>query len=57
MKCDQCAIASINGRVCHEIGCPNIGARWDVESGAWVKQRECRECGCKTDDGEVCCED
>jgi len=57
LKCDHCAVASINGHLCHEIGCPYMGARWDTESGTWVKQRKCRECGCQVDKGEVCCED
>jgi hypothetical protein len=53
MHCDQCEMLSINGRACHETGCPNVGARWDGE--AWIKQRECRECGCTVDRDDACC--
>lgn len=55
MRCDQCEMVSINGVPCHETGCPNSGARWTGDG--WVKQIECRECGCMVDDGEVCCAD
>lgn len=35
-QCDSCAIAVINGVVCHEIGCPD----------AWMDYiKECKECG------------
>jgi len=34
-RCDSCELLRINGVVCHEIGCPNMGARW--ENGEWVK--------------------
>jgi len=47
----------INGTFCHERGCPNIGARWDAESGDWIKQYTCFECGCRADVGTVCCGD
>ena len=53
MNCDQCQMLSINGVACHETGCPNMGARWDGEG--WVKQCECRECGCMADVGSECC--
>lgn len=36
MRCDSCRLAKINGRVCHETGCP---AAWRTEV------RECRACG------------
>ena len=55
MSCDQCQMLSINGVPCHETGCPNMGARWDAESGEWIKQRECFECGCTVDTDDPCC--
>lgn len=55
-KCDQCEMLSINGRACHETGCPNSGARWDEANGQWIKQRECRECGCTIDADSNCCQ-
>jgi hypothetical protein len=53
--CDQCDAAMINGVFCHEIGCPNKGSRWDAESGEWVKQRVCSECGYTVDADDECC--
>lgn len=44
MRCNQCEALMINGIYCHEIGCPNKGAR--VIDGEWVKYFQCRECGC-----------
>lgn len=56
MKCDQCQMLSINGVPCHEIGCPNMGAKWI--DGEWVKFYECRDCGCEVVKGESCdCQD
>lgn len=55
LACDQCEMLSINGVPCHETGCPNMGARWDSESGEWVKQRECFDCGCTVDADDPCC--
>jgi ATP-dependent protease ClpP protease subunit len=55
MRCNQCEALMINGVFCHETGCPNANARYDRESKTWVKQYECRECGCMQDVGEVCC--
>lgn len=55
VRCDQCQMVAINGIACHEIGCPNMRARWDKKSQSWVKQYECFECGCKADIGTVCC--
>ena len=52
MRCDQCEMVSINGIPCHEMGCPNRRARWDGDN--WVKQFECRECGCMVDVGTSC---
>lgn len=49
MKCDQCEMVSINGVPCHETGCPNTRARYDEDTGAWVQQAECPECGCLID--------
>lgn len=57
VRCDQCEMLSINGRACHEMGCPNRDARWDAESGQWVRQYTCFECGCKADNGTVCCDE
>lgn len=57
MKCDQCQALMINGTYCHELGCPNMNARWDVEEQEWVKQWTCDECGNKVDVGEQCCVD
>lgn len=52
MQCDQCEMLSINGRACHERGCPNMNAHW--EDGEWVKYYECFECGCDVPAGESC---
>lgn len=53
MRCDQCAMVTINGVPCHEHGCPNRNARWDGEQ--WVRQTTCHECGCTVDVGDECC--
>ena len=45
----------LSGVICHESGCPNMGARYDSMSEEWVKQYTCRECGCKCDEGYNCC--
>jgi len=37
VHCDQCQMLVINGVACHETGCPNMGARWDVDAGVWIK--------------------
>lgn len=55
IKCNQCAMLSINGVFCHETGCPNLSTRYDVESGEWIKQRVCGECGCTVDADDPCC--
>jgi hypothetical protein len=55
MKCNQCQMLQINGVPCHEIGCSNMGARWDKDSGEWIKQRDCFECGCTVDADDLCC--
>jgi hypothetical protein len=55
MVCDQCQMLSINGVPCHETGCPNMSARWDAESGEWIKQRKCFDCGCTVDAEDPCC--
>jgi hypothetical protein len=55
VSCDQCEMAAINGVPCHEHGCPNANARWDEESGRWVRQRKCRECGFDVDEDDPCC--
>lgn len=54
MNCNQCAMLSINGIACHEDGCPNETARWDVDSAQFVRQRECRECGYMRDANVGC---
>jgi hypothetical protein len=54
VHCDRCAMLSINGIACHEIGCANMGARWDGDT--WIKQRECRVCGYTCDADSACCE-
>lgn len=51
-RCDQCELLRINGVVCHEIGCPNMGARW--ENGEWIHYVECWDCGCDVKRGESC---
>ena len=53
MRCAHCEMVAINGYACHEVGCPNMGARWDGTQ--WIKQRRCRECGCKIDASEPDC--
>lgn len=55
MHCDQCEMLSINGTPCHETGCSNTKSRWDGESGEWIKQRKCWECGCTVDASDPCC--
>jgi hypothetical protein len=45
----------IQGVFCHETGCPNTHSRYDEESGEWVKQRKCFECGCTVDADDLCC--
>lgn len=54
-RCNQCEAAVINGVFCHEAGCPNTHARYDKDSGEWIKQRKCFECGCWCDVDEDCC--
>lgn len=56
MHCDQCEMLSINGVACHETGCPNSKSRWDADSGTWIRQRVCRECGSTVDVDSDCCE-
>jgi hypothetical protein len=55
IRCDQCVALMINGVFCHETGCPNTRARYDVDSGEWVKQRKCFDCGCRVDENDPCC--
>ena len=55
IRCNQCEIARINGVICHETGCQNTNARYDADSGEWIKQYECRECGNMVDAGSECC--
>lgn len=56
ITCPQCELLSINGVTCHETGCPNTNARWDSESGEWIKQRKCFTCGCTVDADDLCCD-
>jgi len=53
-KCDQCEQLRINGVVCHEIGCPNMGRTYDPDREQWIKYVECWDCGFKVEVGEVC---
>jgi len=55
MRCNQCSAAIINGVFCHEIGCPNMRSRYDAALDAWIKMRECSECGSIVDQSEPCC--
>ena len=55
VRCDQCEASMINGIFCHETGCPNTHARYDNNSDTWIKQRECRECGCTVDEDDPRC--
>lgn len=57
MKCNQCEALMINGVFCHETGCPNMRSRFDEETGEWVRQYVCGECGEMVDDGDTCCQD
>ena len=45
----------IQGLICHEIGCPYMGARYDKESKIWIKQRKCFDCGYTVDINDPCC--
>lgn len=55
IRCNQCEALMINGAFCHETGCPNTRSRFDAESGEWIKQRKCFECGCTVDADDPCC--
>jgi hypothetical protein len=55
LRCNQCEALMINGVFCHETGCPNSKARYDNESGEWIKQRKRFECGCAVDADNLCC--
>ena len=55
MRCNQCEALMINGRFCHETGCPNTKARYDVDTDTWIKQRKCFDCGCYVDTDDPCC--
>ena len=55
LTCPHCEMLSINSVACHETSCPNMGARFDRESGEWIKQRKCFECGCTVDADDPCC--
>ena len=39
-KCDQCDSATIQGRYCHEHGCPNGFKVYDFESESWQYPEE-----------------
>jgi len=32
-----------------------MSARWDAESGEWIKQHKCFECGRTVDADDPCC--
>lgn len=55
MTCNQCQALMINGLFCHETGCPNARSRFDSETGDWIKQRKCFDCGCTCDIDDECC--
>ena len=55
MKCSSCQLMRIQGLICHEIGCPYMGARYDKESKIWIKQRKCFDCGYTVDINDPCC--
>lgn len=55
INCDHCNAAMIQGVFCHESGCPNYCSRFDIESGRWIKQRRCFECGYDCDRDDPCC--
>lgn len=55
VRCNQCEAVIINGLYCHETGCPNAKARYDMESDTWIKQRKCLECGSTVDADDLCC--
>ena len=55
IHCDSCAALMIQGLFCHETGCPNTNSRYDAETGSWVKQRKCFECGYTVDRDDPCC--
>jgi len=54
--CPQCSACMVNGLFCHEQGCPLTGARYDAETGEFVKQRKCFDCGCTVDADDPCCQ-
>lgn len=54
MRCPQCEAAMINGIFCHETGCPNTHARYDVETDSWIAQYTCSICGYQHDVGTPC---
>ena len=53
VRCDQCQMLAINGRACHETGCPNSQAIW--MDGQWFKGRLCNECGAYVPKDDPCC--
>jgi hypothetical protein len=55
IRCNQCVALMIQGVFCHETGCPNTNSRFDAETGEWIKQRKCFECGCTVDADDLCC--
>lgn len=51
MHCNSCEMLAINGRACHEVGCPDA---WRTEI------RNCKWCGqdfVPDDSYQICCED
>lgn len=58
IKCDQCRLMMIQGKCCHEAGCPNSGKQWNAIEGTWDGVFVCRKCGTKhtdADDAAECC--
>lgn len=55
VRCDQCEALMINGIFCHETGCVNAHSRYDAESGEWIRQRKCFDCGFTVDQDDPCC--
>jgi hypothetical protein len=56
MNCNQCQMLSINGVVCHETGCPNMGKKFI--DGQWLTVYHCTECGSQHTDSanmQACC--
>lgn len=56
VKCQYCKPTMINGTLVHESReCPNNNAKFDTETGEWIKTLTCDVCGYDYPDGESCC--